>query len=152
MQIVRGNPTLAFVNIAAKPITAGLFVVNARSDEAIVGIDMSRKRSVESRFADSESQFLAIKKFSCPPASRLIGARQNRFFARIAAPDSRHDSSSRRSIAVGRSRGDARSRALRRHRIDDSAALSRGVQMPSFDFRRSLTACGLALPPDDFIT
>ena len=24
--------------------------------------------------------------------------------------------------------------------------------MPSFDFSRSLTACGLALPPDDFIT
>lgn len=26
------------------------------------------------------------------------------------------------------------------------------VQMPSFDFKRSLTACGFALPPDDFIT
>jgi hypothetical protein len=29
-----------------------------------------------------------MKKFSCSPASRLIGARQNRFFARIAATDS----------------------------------------------------------------
>ena len=26
------------------------------------------------------------------------------------------------------------------------------VQMPSLLFKRSLTACGLALPPDDFIT
>lgn len=26
------------------------------------------------------------------------------------------------------------------------------VQMPSLDFKRSLTACGFALPPDDFIT
>jgi hypothetical protein len=26
------------------------------------------------------------------------------------------------------------------------------LQMPSFDFNRSFTACGLALPPDDFIT
>jgi hypothetical protein len=25
-------------------------------------------------------------------------------------------------------------------------------QRPSLDFRRSLTACGFALPPDDFIT
>src|SRR4051812_29784811 len=29
---------------------------------------------------------------------------------------------------------------------------ARRLQMPSFDFNRSLTACGLALPPDDFIT
>jgi hypothetical protein len=40
------------------------------------------------RCADSESQFLAIKKFSRPTAARLIAARQNRFFARIAATDS----------------------------------------------------------------
>jgi hypothetical protein len=29
---------------------------------------------------------------------------------------------------------------------------SNGVQTPSFDFKRSFTACGLALPPEDFIT
>ena len=37
---------------------------------------------------DSESRFLAMKKFSCLPASRLIVARQNRIFERIAAADS----------------------------------------------------------------
>jgi len=26
------------------------------------------------------------------------------------------------------------------------------IQMPSLDFRRSFTLCGLALPPEDFIT
>ena len=35
---------------------------------------------------------------------------------------------------------------------DVAAPCQRRAQMPSFDFRRSLTACGLALPPDDFIT
>ena len=39
----------------------------------------------------------------------------------------------------------ARARRSERH-------LARDVQMPSLDFSRSLTACGLALPPDDFIT
>ena len=34
--------------------------------------------------ADSESRILAMKKFSCVETSRLIGARQNRIFARIA--------------------------------------------------------------------
>lgn len=29
---------------------------------------------------------------------------------------------------------------------------SNQLQMPSLDLSRSLTACGLALPPDDFIT
>jgi hypothetical protein len=40
------------------------------------------------RRTDSESRFLAMKKFSCLPASRLIRARQNRIFARIATADS----------------------------------------------------------------
>jgi hypothetical protein len=34
--------------------------------------------------ADSESQILAMKKFSCADTSRRIGARQNRIFGRIA--------------------------------------------------------------------
>jgi hypothetical protein len=38
---------------------------------------------------DSESQTLAIKKFSPPARQRLIGARQNRIFGRIATTDSR---------------------------------------------------------------
>jgi hypothetical protein len=45
----------------------------------------------KARFADSESQILAMKKFSCSPASGLIAARQNQFFARIAKSDSQSD-------------------------------------------------------------
>src|SRR5882757_8391032 len=41
-------------------------------------------------------------------------------------------------------------------RVDDDVSDGESVplrdaQMPSFAFRRSLTACGLALPPDDLI-
>src|SRR5258706_1198529 len=35
---------------------------------------------------------------------------------------------------------------------DDAGVTSRRRQMPSLALSRSLTACGLALPPDDFIT
>src|SRR5665811_1460269 len=35
---------------------------------------------------------------------------------------------------------------------DDAGVISHRSQMPSLDLSRSLTACGLALPPDDFIT
>src|SRR5665647_3464700 len=45
---------------------------------------------------------------------------------------------------------DARYAAARQF-IVTRAQRYRRDQMPSLDFRRSLTACGLALPPDDFI-
>src|SRR5665647_3950826 len=35
---------------------------------------------------------------------------------------------------------------------DDDGVIARRVQIPSLDLSRSLAACGLALPPDDFIT
>ena len=38
------------------------------------------------------------------------------------------------------------------HHEGFDAVRFRRTQMPSFDFRRSLTACGFALPPEDFIT
>jgi hypothetical protein len=93
MRIVRGFTALAFVNIAAKPIVEGLCAIDACCDEGVADAAVSRKRPLKGRCVDSESQFLAIKKFSCPPASRLIGTRQNRFRGRIAAADSQTDSS-----------------------------------------------------------
>jgi hypothetical protein len=59
-----------------------------RRDGDVAGID---ECPLKARCVDSESRFLAMKKFSCSPASRLIVARQNRFLARIAADDSRRD-------------------------------------------------------------
>src|SRR4029077_19624082 len=46
-----------------------------------------------------------------------------------------------------------RSRAvMARRRCRRLATFTWQIQMPSLDLSRSLTACGLALPPDDFIT
>ena len=50
-----------------------------------------------------------------------------------------------------RRRGIRRSIASRRP-VRTRAEPRGARQMPSFDLRRSFTACGLALPPDDFIT
>jgi hypothetical protein len=93
MRIVRGFTALAFVNIAANPIAEGLCVIDACFDQGIFAAVVSRERRLKARRTDSESQFLAIKKFSCPPASRLIGTRQNPFCGRIATADSQTDSS-----------------------------------------------------------
>jgi hypothetical protein len=97
------------------------------------------------RRADSESQFLATKKFLRFLRWRPIASRQDRFFERIAGADSRH----------GFGRATRRCETRRRSRRYDTTgpyAASRVSQMPSLLLSRSLTDCGLALPPDDFIT
>src|SRR5271156_586859 len=73
-----------------------------------------------------------------------------RVFLRIA--NRRFATSSRRSTAA---RDEQRAPAMdqRDARVVATTTPPFGHdQMPSLDFSRSLTACGLALPPDDFIT
>jgi hypothetical protein len=83
MQRMRERPQQAIVDIAGSDCTAAVFVIRAIDDRpADDAIAAHRSRS-NTRRVDSESRFLAIKKFSCSPASRLIGARQSRFFERI---------------------------------------------------------------------
>jgi hypothetical protein len=88
MRVVRENPTLVFVNIEGNDCAAGISAIHTLSDLRIIGVIATRQTGLEPRCADSESHFLAMKKFSLQPASRLISARQNRFFARIASADS----------------------------------------------------------------
>ena len=135
-----------------KPLHRRRFRDSALIDRDAFGAVATRRRPRKVRCADSESRFLAMKKFSPAPASRLIGARQNRFFARIVAADSLArfwvETTDCTSIDT---RGHACARSIDAAPITATSA-SRDAQMPSFDFKRSLTACGLALPPDDFIT
>ena len=100
MRIVRAKPTPAIVNIAGSACAAGVFVLRTFCERGSVDVVATHRWPPKARCADSESRFLAIKKFSCSPASRLIAARQNRFFARIAATDSQD--------AIGRWRGHRR--------------------------------------------
>src|SRR3984893_16826739 len=104
----------------------------------------------KARCVDSESRFLARKKFFVLAGFASLRARQNRFFARIAAADSAA------AILVSRDGlplmvNDRCTRAGIKQGGDDADATSRDVQMPSLDLSRSFTACGLALPPDAFI-
>lgn len=133
----------------------------------------TRRRCEKAVGVDSESQFLAIKKFLWSRRRRLTRARQNRIFGRIATTDSETRFRSRRWIldranerrtlaCIDRDIRRRRTRTRRRPsraRGDDEVAPSndevvplRDAQIPSFAFSISFTACGLALPPDDFIT
>jgi hypothetical protein len=84
MQAACENATQANVNIEGNACAAGVFVIRTLIDCCAIDVIATHQCRLKARCADSESRFLAIKKFSCSPASRLIGARQNRFFARIA--------------------------------------------------------------------
>src|SRR5256885_1947227 len=89
------NPTPSAVNIARSACAAGIFVIDSLKDRRAVDVIATDRAGQKARCADSESRFLAIKNFSWSTASRRIVARQTRFFARIAAADSRADFVSR---------------------------------------------------------
>ena len=100
MRAVRENAMQTNVNIAGSACAAGVFVISTFDDRRAFDVVATHRCRLKAHCADSESRFLAIKKFSCPRASRLIIARQNRIFARIAAADSQCDFSSARYIAA----------------------------------------------------
>jgi hypothetical protein len=96
MRKVQQVPASTFVNIAGSACVAAISAIRIINDlRAIIVVATHRGRAKAAR-ADSESQILAIKKFSCPERQRLIGARQNRIFGRIGATDSRARFRSRR--------------------------------------------------------
>jgi hypothetical protein len=81
MQVACENATLPIVNITGSDCAAGIFVIHTLLHQWAIAVIATHRYRSKARRADSESQFLAIKKFSCSPALRLIAARQNRFFA-----------------------------------------------------------------------
>jgi hypothetical protein len=91
MRIVREIATPAIFNIAKSACAAGLFVISTLNyRDAIDGI-VTDRHQLKANCADSESRFLAIKKFSWLRASGRILDRQNGFLTRIAATDSQRD-------------------------------------------------------------
>jgi hypothetical protein len=104
MQVVRGNAMSTIVNITRNACTAVASLIHTPRVRCTIDVTATHRSRQKAVGADSESRFLAIKKFSCTTASRLIAARQTRFFAGIAAADSRRDSRPRnasRLIAYG---------------------------------------------------
>src|SRR6185437_2531906 len=79
---------LSIVNIAGNACPAGAFVIHASDEHRAFDPDATHRCRLKATRADSESRFLAMKKFSRLTAARRIAARQNRVFARIATTDS----------------------------------------------------------------
>jgi hypothetical protein len=69
--------------IAGNAYAAVVFVIRDIGDRYAMTVAGHPKSGSNSARADSESRFLAIKKFLRPTPSRLIDARQTRIFARI---------------------------------------------------------------------
>jgi hypothetical protein len=88
MRIVRENTTLAIVKITESACAAVVFVIRRCNEQTNAHVVATHRCRSKAHHADSESQILAMKKFSCAEPSRLIAARQNRLFARIAETDS----------------------------------------------------------------
>jgi hypothetical protein len=95
VRAVRENATSAIVGIAESDCAAGVFVIPTSDDRYAIDVVAPHRSRLKACSADSESHFLAMKKFSRRPALRLIGPRQNRLFEEIAAADSRCGFSSR---------------------------------------------------------
>jgi hypothetical protein len=88
MQKVQQRSASAFVNIEGNTIATDVFAIHACDGRCTIDVIATHRDHPKAACADSESQILAIKKFSWKQRLRLIGARQNRFFGRIAASDS----------------------------------------------------------------
>jgi hypothetical protein len=129
MRVVRGNTMSTIVNITRNTCAAGISEIHASDDQSAINVVAAHRRWQKAHRADSESRFLAIKKFSCITASRLIVARQTRFFAGIAATDSQRDSCSAACVGArgawltrARSRDATSRRSCRRHAVRHSDA------------------------------
>jgi hypothetical protein len=88
MQKSHPPPTLPFVNVAANTITADVSCIRDLDHRCAIDVIARRRQHQKDLRADSESQILAIKKFSWKQPRRLIEARQDRIFERIATGDS----------------------------------------------------------------
>jgi hypothetical protein len=79
----------AIVNIARNTCAAVVSLIRTSHVRIAINAGATHRSRQNAVVADSESRFLAIKKFSCTTAWRRIAARQTRFFAGIVTADSR---------------------------------------------------------------
>jgi hypothetical protein len=74
----------ANVKITGNACAADVFFIRLQRAQHFAHAVATRRAPPKALGADSESRFLAMKKFSSGATARRIGARQNRIFARIA--------------------------------------------------------------------
>jgi hypothetical protein len=88
MQKVQLQSTSEFVSVAGNACGAAIFLIHVFNAQRACDVITPHPRCRKARCATPESGFLAMKKFSWIARKRLIGARQNRTFGRIAVTDS----------------------------------------------------------------
>ena len=164
MQEVQRQPTSAFVNVAGIALYCRLSLNSHRSDrrENIVALSRERRRKATRRgrrvvIFGNEKIFVgktAFASFEVVQAGFANESQLRRFGVEgvSATVEGGCELGSRRVHArATRARGD-RARAYPVGSCAKDNIIVLLVQMPSFDFKSSLTAFGFALPPDDFIT
>src|SRR5258705_11413509 len=114
--------------------------------------DASRESWLTAQCVDSESRFLATKIFLGPPASCLGLTGQKRRSCESRVTDSQHAIWRAHRANEKFERGERRAMPQTGQQCGDQRRSARDIQMPSLDLSRSFTTCGLALPPDDFMT
>jgi hypothetical protein len=65
VQKVQQGPTSSFVNLAGNACTAAISAIHIIDDRHAINVIATHRRRPKAARADSESQILAIKKFSC---------------------------------------------------------------------------------------
>jgi hypothetical protein len=88
MRAAQENAKWTTVDIERNTCAPAIFDIGVFDDGDTLCLNATHRCRLKARCTDSESRFLAINKFSCKPPSRLIAARQSRFFTRNAAADS----------------------------------------------------------------
>jgi hypothetical protein len=77
MQEVQVSSAFAIVKIAGNACAAALFAICAENAKCVRAFIASRARPLKERCVDSESGFLAMKKFSCLTRFGLASALQS---------------------------------------------------------------------------
>jgi hypothetical protein len=140
MQEAPHRSTRALVDNAGNACATAVSLIRIFHPQHAVGVVVTRTIRQKARSVDSESGVLAIKKFLRKSRQRLIGAPPRPNFW-----TNRCDRFATASVAAaGNSarddQGSGLASVLKDVVGDVAASRERRAQMPSFDFRRSLTA------------
>jgi hypothetical protein len=77
---------LAFVDVIENHCAASVSAIQLSCEKNSMRDGAARRRGSKTRVANSESAFLATKKFLCATSPNPIGARQNRHFCESREP------------------------------------------------------------------
>jgi hypothetical protein len=140
MQEVQHRSTRALVDNAGNACAAVVSLIRIFHPKLAAGVVVTRTIRPKARRVDSESGFLAIKKILRKSRQRLIGARPRPNFWTNRCDRFATASAAAASNAARDHQGSGLASIPEDVVGDVATSRARVAQMPSFDFRRSLTA------------